>query len=150
MIEWVRQEEPWGCIVATSAMILGITYQEARAELISAPIHEEPPDFQTSGVSQIHQQWIFGQHGFYERIEYIGWHATRGQNGEWITKPNDRWPIEPFAPIHYAQVQQGATGNAHSVVMLANGVVLDPMRPGEYKLTDWPSVNHIVGLVRPL
>src|SRR6185312_13760949 len=58
----------------------------------------------------------------------------------------EEWPIEPFAPIHYASVQNG-NGRAHAVVLLASGEVLDPWADATpKKLTDYAQVNEVIGV----
>jgi len=72
-------------------------------------------------------------------------------DGWYLQRRYEAWPEllkEPFAPIHYASVVQ-SSGRGHFVVVLADGVVLDPYREGHYNLSDWGKVNQLVGLVRP-
>jgi len=132
-------------------MVTGQTYEETKAIFAHTPTRSEPPDYVTSGLSIVDQYWFFRQAGFYQMIDYVAWHAKKQPDGQYLTNPNDVWPPEPFAPVHVAQVTQAATGNAHSVVLLNNGDVLDPLRAGIYRLTDpaWSELSHVIGLYKP-
>lgn len=150
---WVRQVDAGGCALATFAMIAGITYGEAKRIAADDPTTERARDWSDGGgTSHITLDWLLGLAGFYGRSEYVAWHKTRmvpedGRSGYYVAKQGHVWPPKPFAPIHYAQVEQPSR-NSHFVVVLADGGVLDPLREGCFALTDWPEVNHVVGLVK--
>lgn len=149
MTEWVKQKDIGGCGAATTAMILGCSYEEAKDQIDAAPCHTEPIDWNV-GVSHIEIDYVLGEHGWYGNQVYIAWQQQLVVIDEkppyWELKPGAVWPPEPFAPIHYAQV---ASGNLfHFVVMLADGTVLDPMFPGHFKLSDWPTVANVRGLIK--
>ena len=57
-------------------------------------------------------------------------------------------PDAPFAPVHWAMVQQ-PSNNHHFVVVLADGTVLDPMQDGRHTLGEWSRVLQVCGLVKP-
>lgn len=135
-LRWVHQEHAEGCAPAAMAMIFGIEYAEA------CTIIESGPTVQNDGA------WDWNTRGsWYGAIErelaVRGW-SWQKRYMAWF--PDD-WPPQPFAPLHYAQVKQ-PSGNAHFVVMDADGRVLDPLREGDYALSDW-EVNQVSGLWEP-
>lgn len=134
----VRQEHDWGCGVAALAMVTGQTYDEVRTWILDHWVHAvlgcDPADWLTKhGVTQYVLDWYLGEHGYVWRRLYRAWVA------------DDSWPPKPFAPVHIAQVVQ-PSGNAHFVVLMADGLVLDPMSVNPRSLTDWETVNHVQGV----
>lgn len=130
--EWVRQEHLNGCAVATLAMLLGKTYTDIVTLLAESPHPIEPDGWHRVGTTQYHVDWALATSGAFIQRRFSAW----------------GWSMEPFAPIHYAQVVQ-PSNNTHFVVVLEDGSVLDPMREGVYALGDWEKVNQIVGVVWP-
>jgi hypothetical protein len=134
-LRWVRQEDPEGCALAVLAMLTGDSYAEVKAEIEGQDFHGHNGDWSTRGLTHISIDRHLASRGFYEQRAYEAWGLSA-------------WPPDPWAPIHYAQVVQ-PSGNAHFIVMDAAGSVLDPLREGTFKLTDWQKVNNVVGLVVP-
>lgn len=141
-IAWVRQEDAGGCGAATLAMIVGCSYDEAKAQIDGLLWHKhgepeprpEPVNWTDGGgISSYHLDRALYAHGFFKQTRYAAW-------GHDLTVP--------FAPVHYAIVQQ-PSNNHHFVVMLGDGRVFDPMQEGERSLTEWPKVMQVCGLVRP-
>ena len=134
----VRQEHDWGCGVAALAMVTGQTYDEVWSWMLGNWVHavfagEPAADWlEHHGVTQYALDWYLGQHGFVWRRVYRAW-------------VSGAWPPEPFAPVHVAQVVQ-PSGNAHFVVLTADGRVLDPMSDAPRSLSDWEQVNHVLGV----
>lgn len=121
-------------------MLTGRTYREAR-DLIDA-LWEKPKDWSANGdgSNEFDLDRCLYADGFYIQRRYSSWR----DNG---TAALLAFP-EPFAPLHYCMVRQ-SSNNYHFVVMLRDGVVLDPMRAGEFVLADWAEVAQVVGLTRP-
>jgi hypothetical protein len=143
---YVAQTEPCGCGAATAAMITGISYQEAKDNLEAGPTRNIPIDWTNGGISHVDLDWILGEFGYFGLIKYVTWYKQR--NGAIYTPlPGKVWPPAPFAPIHYAQVVQ-PNGLTHFVVMQSDATVLDPLENIPKRLTDWPEVHHVVGLLR--
>lgn len=128
-VRWVRQEDAEGCALAILAMLTGRSYGEIKDTV--------------NGWSEKGQDWSRSGTSFYTVDRLLV------SEGWWMQKRYTLWnlPIEPFAELHYASVRQ-PSGHHHFVVVLADGIVLDPLQEGERRLTDWPDVNYLVGLAR--
>lgn len=134
--EWVGQSDPSGCGVACLAMVLEMSYDAARSRL-----RADPMTATSGGFKEGHSTNGFVIEGFLARQ---GWfHRTVYE----LWTPDD-WPPRPFADRHIAQVEQ-SSGTFHFVAMDRSGIVLDPLRPGHYRLSDWPKVNNVTGWQRP-
>lgn len=134
-VQWVSQADAEGCGIATLAMIVGDTYEAVKAHLDSTDhdANGKPRDWTTGGCTHYTLDRYLGSRGFYISRRYEAWGL----------------PLEPFAEIHYASVQQ-PSNRGHFVCVLANGDVLDPLREGRYRLSDWQKVNQLVGIAPPL
>lgn len=126
----VQQEETFGCAVASLAMVLGVTYREARALLPAANID-------SGGIGVWWTLRVAAERGwaYAERWEH---YAPEGRKRE-------VWPPAPFAPVHICGVVTRAN-TPHAVVMLADGAVLDPWREGAFTLADYAEVHEVAGL----
>lgn len=129
MINWVQQEDKYGCTVAAVAMVVGKTYQEVRSYFTI--------DFSKSGA--ILEDW----HDYLFDNGFICHRTHRFLHLKEINLRKPVWPPEPFAPIHICNVINEVS--AHAVVMLENGDVLDPAWPGVHKLTDYKEVYWVTG-----
>ena len=130
----VSQEDAQGCGLAVLAMITGRTYAEVKAEVESwehDPM-QGPKDWSQTGVTHYTLDRFLAGQGYFVQRRFDGWPEL---------------PKEPFAPIHYASVQQ-PSNRGHFVVVLENGDVLDPLREGTFRLADWEKVNQLVGCVK--
>lgn len=140
-MNWIGQEDAGGCGAATLAMIAGITYTEAKEEIDALPwlstgeveAKLKPVNWTAGGgMSTYHLDRALYARGFFKQLRYAAW-------GHDLTRP--------FAPVHYAIVQQ-PSNNHHFVVMLADGLVLDPFCEGEFRLADWSKALQVCGLIR--
>lgn len=154
-VRWVRQEHSQGCGLATLAMLTGCTYEEIRAEHDALTNTAHRRDWNAEGTHDGVLNQILAAHGYYVQTVYRAWHCiTKDAEGnylpssEWAVKPGHVWPPEPFAPLHYVSAKQ-PSGNRHYVVMLSDGRVLDPMREGYFRLTDWAELDNVVGVLHP-
>lgn len=127
-VRWVGQEDAWGCGLATLAMISGRSYSEVKASVDSWAEH----DWAVNGATHYTLDRYLTEDGWFSQRRYESWGL----------------PMDAFAPIHYASVAQ-PSGRGHFVVVLENGLVLDPLRKGIYALSDWERVNQLVGLWKP-
>ena len=123
----VRQKEANGCIVAALAMLTGKSYDEVRADHIFSGLAEE-----AKGCS------------FREVEEYLFRHGLAWQEVYRCGPPGNTmksvWPPEPWADAHICEVQ---TGQAHAVVLLRDGTVLDPLHDEPKRLTDYAQVYSV-------
>lgn len=154
-IRWVRQWHASGCGVAVLAMLTGRPYGEIVKRIAGHDGSGHDGDWNAHGVTHLTLDRVLAEEGFWLQRHYAAWHADYEEPvtdpapvRRAVPKPGHTWPPEPWAPVHYASVQQ-PSGHGHFVVMLADGRVLDPLREGFYSLSDWPAVNQVTGLRRP-
>jgi hypothetical protein len=131
----VRQEDPWGCTVAALAMVLGTNYAELKAE-----IQRDHPDrdFQERGINYMDADQILTAKGY----------ATARVFRYFVSKPREEWPPAPFGAVHLCEVRVTPTSPGHTVVMLADGSVLDPLTDEPRRLTDYDQVSNVAAVVR--
>lgn len=147
MVTRIAQRHKDGCGRAVLAMLTGQTYEE---------VDQVIPARDGNRALELWQQERFlMERGWFQRV------ILRREEA-----PGGKWPPAPFAPLHMAMVAGRAagrvlrttdgvllethgTGSGHSVVMLRDGTVLDPNSEGGWRLTDWPTVYVVVGLVPP-
>lgn len=126
-MQWVAQEDSRGCVLASLAMLTGQTYAEVKAGFADW----------AGGISLLFDGFTYlAEHGYAVAPKYIHYHPLK--------KNRDPWPVEPFADVHLCEV---ITSQAHAVVLLRDGTVLDPNTPEPRRLTDYVKVNVIAGIV---
>lgn len=144
-VRHVKQQDTYGCVIASLAMISGLTYEEVAAEY---PWFRERNGCDLDTVSYD----FLWRHGF-------AWQQVYPYRPD-IAKPEgismddwrrdharDPWPPKPWAPAHLCQVVvRGGSGVAHCVVMLADGSVLDPLNENRNTLQDYECVHNARGL----
>lgn len=129
-IRWVRQKEPNGCLCATLAMILGVTYSDARNML------GEPSA--AGCYSGYKARQILQEHGW--ALCQVNRKRTDGTE-------RDLRRVQPFALLHLVTVKvESVSPTFHSVVMLRDGRVLDPLDRAPRRLSDYHAVTGITGL----
>jgi hypothetical protein len=117
-------------------MILDRTYAEVKAEILA--VHPER-DFSARGINYMDADQLLAAWGY----------ATARLFRYYVSRPREVWPPEPFGAVHLCEVQCAAESAGHSVVLLADGSVLDPLTPEPRRLTDYYQV-HNVALVVPI
>ncbi len=127
-IKHVLQEDPMGCLVATFAMVLGITYEQAAEKMGGRPRY---------GHTYYCDMWE-------QNLFDNGWAVQR----RWcVTQPGNKkrevWPPLPWADLHECEVQ---TSMIHSVLMLRDGTVLDPLTTEPRRLSDYERVYSVAAL----
>jgi hypothetical protein len=146
-IRWVRQEHKCGCAIASLAMVTGLSYQYVHSYL------------NTRVGRFVESKWVIGldaeEHGV--GIMFDGWSFLRDHGyaiqHRWRAPyttayhcpPHDPWPCEPWADVHIATV---LTSQAHAVVLLRDGTVLDPMTPEPRRLSNYGKVETIAAVYR--
>lgn len=157
---WVKQEHENGCVVASLAMVLGVSYATVHDELapqICWYDHSEPyADTDAEREAKWHKGTDFSLRGMssedaYRWLEREKRYATQLRHKYiWGHEPVPEWPPKPFAPIHMCSVLT-PSNNWHEIVMLADGELLDPNRaPGtwEENFSFYKQVGHVCGLWR--
>lgn len=129
MVTRIAQRHKDGCGRAVLAMLTGQTYEQVDQVI---PARDGKRDLELW-----QQERFLMERGWFQRV------VLRREEA-----PDRVWPPKPFAPLHMAMVA-GRTNVGHSVVMLRDGTVLDPNHEGGWRLTDWPTVYVVVGLVPP-
>lgn len=121
------QEEPNGCGIAALAMLLGLTYAEARAE-VAARLSQH------GGVSVFLLDQTLALHGYAVARRF--------------SHNSTPWPPRPFAAAHLCLVRvTHAAPVDHWVVMLDSGDVLDPLLGYPVDLTYYARVDSVAAVV---
>lgn len=128
MIKHILQEDPLGCLAATMAMVLNISYLEATILFGGRPC---------SGHNYYCDTWdqILIENGYAIARK---WKVRQPGN-----KERNSWPLKPWTDLHECEVE---TNMIHSVLMLRDGTILDPLTIEPKKLSDYNRVLSIAGL----
>ena len=126
-----------GCSIACCAMMCECSYQEAKAYFL-----ERNPEAGIKAVAgyDVHQFLIA-----------YGWIYTKYANKyRWNLEGSpDIWPCEPLEAVNLCSVQAGPNPDlGHSVILLQDGSVLDPLHPEIQRLDVYQYVNSISGWKR--
>lgn len=127
-IAHVRQEDRYGCVLASIAMVLGRSYADVRAEL-GDPDRGHTKDFWREYLARKGYAIQF----FY-RYDCVG------------KSEREHWPMQPWADLHICCVDAGHGDGTHVVVMLRDGTVFDPTRGTPSRLSDYPSVAYMAAI----
>lgn len=130
----VRQEDTWGCMVASVAMAMGRTYQETKALF--------HPWFFTReqlGIGETEAVALLSEHGYAVAIRHEHYHPAC------CHRPT--WPPQPWTDVHICEVE---TSMSHAVVMLRDGRVLDPYYGERPSLSqpEYKRVFKVIGVHR--
>lgn len=129
-VQYVRQEEIYGCAIACLAMITGQTYWEVKKDMNYWP---DVGGKEGMSVDFVGASYLFEKFGYVAQTKYPTVGYTQAKRENWI---------KPFAEIHIVSVQ---TTGAHAVVMDAEGNIKDPnLGDIPRKLTDY-DVKSITG-----
>lgn len=131
----IRQKDPYGCALACLAMVTGKAYEEVRAAFVGHDFGVSTRELRTGGISYVAVDGYLSDHGYAVR--------RLARYDPVLNLHRDPWPVEPFAPVHVCEV---ITSMGHSVVMLADGTVLDPNREEPGRLSDYAAVNYVAGV----
>ena len=111
-------------------MVLGIGYDAALAAFGGRVPESEGYDF-----GEFEQ--VLAEHGWAT--------ARKWKHMRHLNRDREIWPVAPWADLHQCEVQ--TTGN-HSVLMLRDGTVIDPLTPEPKRLSDYKHVYSIAALTR--
>lgn len=130
----VQQKDTNGCVVASLAMLTGEDYETVKSAF-------EGHDFSSAGVCS---EWegcnYLTMRGFAYQKVYKHDSLRKCDREEWPIL----WADSTLLVGYLAQVHLGQF--VHAVVVGPNGVVLDPYREGEYHLSDYEKVNHLIAV----
>lgn len=132
-VSWVKQEDSHGCGIACLAMVTGKTYTEIRSWF-------KRPDFSKEGVTFYEVDHYLTEHGYAVARK---WQVTQNEERN---KRRDIWPALPFADVHICSVRN--EHSQHFVVMLADGMVLDPLFNTPRTLADYVEVCNVAAIHR--
>lgn len=132
MITRVNKRKENDCAICCLAMITGYTYELVESEL---------SDRIFNGLSLAIADQYLAERGYaVSRLFRLKSSGTEFQS---------RWPVLPFADLHWCvvQVYQESTIK-HSVLMLKDGTVIDPHDNEKLSLYDYYKVYSIAGIYR--
>jgi hypothetical protein len=129
-ISWVGQEDSNGCSLACLAMILGKSYQEIKADFLY---------FENKGVSFFSYDHYLAENGFAVARKYRHYQIRREER--------EIWPVEPFADVHICTVRIDPDFH-HTVILLKDGLVLDPLTQEKRTLADYSEIDNIAGVYK--
>lgn len=142
-IQRVQQEHTFGCVIASLAMLAGMTYADVLAEYPWV-VEKDGCDLDTISFDFL---W---RHGFAVQLLYPSVPETNSPAGMAMDGEARRakfrrnpWPPQPWAPAHLCQVE---TSMSHAIVMLADGTVLDPADPSRRSLAAYGRVMNVRGI----
>lgn len=127
-IERIEQRGLHDCQIAVCAMILGVSYDEARAHY---------PAKIGRGFSELYIDNILVEHGYAIARKY---HANCAAG-----RKREPWPPKPWGDLHFAHVENAA--GIHAVVVLADGTVIDPYDARRKRLDGYKAVNFVAAVV---
>lgn len=133
VVDWVKQQHVYGCGIAALAMINRRSYNQVRDWFL-----ERGRDIEANrGGTMFDWDLYLVKHGFTvaREFRYI------------FGKLQEPWPPAPFGTIHLCEVRPNQT-QAHLVVMLDTGEVLDPAKRGVFTLGDYPMVESVAACER--
>ena len=141
-IKRVQQEHPDGCVVACYAMLTQQSFAEAMGEFVDARMWRE----NHRGLSSMWCVQRLTERGWWSQ-QYYPTHGHFSDEEDREQFKRSPWPPNPWAPYHLVCVTN--PNGFHSVVMLADGGVLDPFTSETRRLSDYASVMEVIGLRPP-
>jgi len=137
-VQWVRQEDAYGCVIACLSMIVGRTYADVKAELQCYPA-AQGRDFNAEGFNFFEADAYLAEQGY----------AIARKYRNYLKQPRDVWPPAPWSDLHISDVIvfEGAS-MSHAVVVLADGSVLDPLCSERKRLTDYFKVHNVAAVTK--
>jgi hypothetical protein len=130
-INHVFQKHRHGCVPASLAMVLGKSYEEA----VSILSPNGDPDWEHGFTFQ----------DFDSALAENGWSVSRKFR---FTKGNierSEWPPKPWGEIHMALVRC-SHNSSHAVILMRDGLVLDPLTERPKILKDYVAVDNVAAL----
>lgn len=126
-ISYVKQLDECGCAMACTAMVLGITYEEARAKF-GNPGNGWGPSRWEEELAKEGWAWQFI------------WRYSQRTN-----QLREPWPPKPWTDLHML----GVWGGRHQALLLGDGSILDPWDESRKTLDAYAGdVAWVAGLYR--
>ena len=133
-MEYIKQEQEFGCVFACIAMIVEIDYWTVRNGFPKYRFKKELGKETGISATDDAESYLF-YNGYVGHTNYstVGFSQIKRKSNEWIKE---------FAPIHIVSVV--LNGHIHACV-LKDGIIYDPYREGKYTFEDYEKVNSITG-----
>lgn len=128
-INYVRQEDPYGCQYACLAMLIGKKYSDIRGEL--GPLGKH-------GCSYDLWKEVLSRNGFAYQFH---WRFDQQTN-----KIRSIWPLPLWADAHICTVDAGQGDGSHAVIVLRDGTVLDPHSGPGKQFKDYSGTTYMAGI----
>jgi len=128
-IKYVKQEEPFGCVIAVMAMILGKPYQDIKALLPPERGHGSRQGMDSHDM--ISFMWL---HGF------IGMEFYKCESHTQRMRELDEW-LKPVGMFNKVSVIN--EHGPHAILWMPDGRVFDPNKPGIHKITDYKDFHSL-------
>src|SRR5688572_7230276 len=129
----VTQDEPYGCMIACLAMVLGKSYADVRKDFYT--------DFSQEGIEMEKAADYLAENGF----TVIEKTMTNWMHRDRVKKEM----LRPFAPVHIVRFQQYTDAPfGHVVVMTNKGKFLCPQKSEEKVLMKSYAVSCVFGLYK--
>lgn len=128
MINYVPQEDPFGCGLACLAMVTDQTYKQVEAEVT----------YNDHGITDMAVQAYLADKGYAS--------AWKHKWTIYTNQPRLEWPPKLWANVHIAMTYSRA--GAHFIVVLRDGSVLDPATPQARRFEEYPDVAGIGAVYR--
>lgn len=133
-MNYVKQEQKYGCVFACIAMILNTDYWTVRNDFPKYRFGKELGKIEGISTTSDGLSYLF-YNGYIGHTSYgiIGYSQVKQKPNEWIIE---------FAPLHIISVV--LNGYNHACIW-KDGVVYDPFREGIYTIDDYEKINSITG-----
>ena len=129
MINHIKQEEPFGCVIAVIAMILQKSYQEIKSELPSERNYGNKNGMTSDDM--ITFMWLYG---------FIGMEFYKCESHTQRMRELDEW-LKPIG--QYNKVSVINEFGPHAILWLPDGRVFDPNKLGVHKITDYKDFHSL-------
>lgn len=128
-IQHVKQEEPYGCVIACIAMILGKTYQEIKSMLPTDRGYGNRNGMTSHDM--ISFLWLHG---------YIGLEFYKCESHTQRMRELNEW-LKPVATFNKVSVINEY--GPHAILWMPDGRVFDPNKYGVHSITDYKEYHSL-------
>jgi len=128
-IKLVKQEEPYGCVIACIAMILGKSYQEIKNEL--------PPNRGYGNKNGMISQDMIS---FLWQYGYIGLEFYKCESHSQRMMELNEW-LKPVGVFNKVSIYNEY--GPHAILWLPDGKIFDPNREGIHSINDYGNFQSL-------